>query len=123
MLPVEIEPRVYRTGEAMFYASRLARLFDAGDPDILVQCRYYGLSGRRNVGAGLLLEGLFETRLPVIEHGKLVEINLNSEMVLVRRTVAEAQLAKQEPRRPEPPGGNSDDTKVYPPPRQMLRYL
>src|SRR5438552_1195218 len=29
--------------------------------------------------------------------GKLVEVNLNSEMVLVRREVAEAQISKQAP--------------------------
>jgi hypothetical protein len=34
--------------------------------------------------------------------GKLVEINLNSEMVLVRREIANAQFAKETPRRPEP---------------------
>ena len=38
---------IWRVGEAMLYASRLARLFDAGDPDILLRCRYYGLRGRR----------------------------------------------------------------------------
>jgi len=47
--------------------------------------------------------------------GKLVEINLNSEMVLVRREVADAQLAKETPRRPEQPGGDGDGTKVQPP--------
>jgi predicted AAA+ superfamily ATPase len=46
--------------------------------------------------------------------GKLVEINLNSEMVLVRREVAEVQLAKEAPGQPEPLVG--DDTTVQPPP-------
>jgi hypothetical protein len=45
--------------------------------------------------------------------GKLVEIDPNSEMVLVRREVAEAQLAKETPVQPEPPG--DDDKKVQPP--------
>jgi hypothetical protein len=37
------DPRI----KALLYASRLARLFDGGDPDILVRCRYSGLRGRR----------------------------------------------------------------------------
>jgi hypothetical protein len=44
---LDITMPIWRVGEAMLYASRLARLFDAGDPDILVRCRYYGLRGRR----------------------------------------------------------------------------
>jgi hypothetical protein len=53
--------------------------------------------------------------------GKLVEINLNSDMVLLRREVAEAQLAKETPRRPEPPEGGGDGTKVQAPPRVDAR--
>jgi hypothetical protein len=53
--------------------------------------------------------------------GKLLEINLNSEMVLVRREIADAQLAKEIPRRPEPPGGDGDGTKVQPLPQVDAR--
>lgn len=45
--------------------------------------------------------------------GRLVEVDFNSEMMLVRREVAEAQLASQIPRPPEPSGGG--DGKVTPP--------
>lgn len=39
---------IWIIGEALLYASRLARLFDdAGDPDILARCRYHGLRERR----------------------------------------------------------------------------
>jgi Putative DNA-binding domain len=38
---------IWMVGEAMLYASRLARLFDSGDPDIAIRCHYYGLRGRR----------------------------------------------------------------------------
>jgi hypothetical protein len=48
--------------------------------------------------------------------GKLVEINFSSEMVLLRRQVAETQLAKETPRSPEPPGGDGDGAKVTPAP-------
>jgi hypothetical protein len=44
---LDITMPIWRIGEAMLYASRLARLFDNGDPDILVRCSYYGLRGRR----------------------------------------------------------------------------
>jgi hypothetical protein len=44
---LDITMPIWRVGEAMLYASRLARLFDAGDPDVLLRCRYYGLRGRR----------------------------------------------------------------------------
>jgi hypothetical protein len=44
---LDITMPIWLVGEAMLYASRLARLFDQGDPDILVRCRYFGLSGRR----------------------------------------------------------------------------
>ena len=44
---LDITLPIWRIGEAMLYASRLARLFDSGDPDILVRCNYYGLRGRR----------------------------------------------------------------------------
>jgi hypothetical protein len=44
---LDITMPIWRVGEAMLYASRLARLFDGGDPDVLVRCRYYGLRGRR----------------------------------------------------------------------------
>jgi len=48
--------------------------------------------------------------------GKLVEVDLNSEMLLVRREVAEAQLSKETPRQPEPPGGpGGDGPRVSPP--------
>jgi hypothetical protein len=54
--------------------------------------------------------------------GRLVEVDFNSEMVLVRRQAAEAQLAKETPRHPEPPdGGNGDRTKVQPSPRVDVR--
>jgi hypothetical protein len=49
--------------------------------------------------------------------GRLVEVDFNSEMVLVRRQVAEAQLAKETPRPPPPP----DDTQEQPPPRGDAR--
>jgi hypothetical protein len=53
--------------------------------------------------------------------GRLVGVELNSDAVLVRRPVAEAQLAKETPRQPEPPGGpGSDGTKVQPPPPETL---
>ena len=42
-------------------------------------------------------------------------------LVLVRREVADAQLTKETPRRPEPPGGDRDGTKVLPPPRVDAR--
>jgi predicted AAA+ superfamily ATPase len=48
--------------------------------------------------------------------GRLVEVDFNSEMVLVRRQAAEAQLARQTPRPPEPPGGG-EGPQVQPPPR------
>ena len=57
-----------------------------------------------------------------LQLAKLVEIDLNSEMVLVRRDVAEAQLAKETPRQPEPPGGGGDGTKVHQPPRVDARF-
>jgi hypothetical protein len=44
---LDITMPIWMVGEAMLYASRLARLFDGGDPDILVRCRYFGLRGRR----------------------------------------------------------------------------
>jgi Schlafen, AlbA_2 len=44
---LDITMPIWMVGEAMLYASRLARLFDSGDPDILTRCRYYGLRGRR----------------------------------------------------------------------------
>jgi predicted AAA+ superfamily ATPase len=54
--------------------------------------------------------------------GRLVEVDFNSEMVLVRRQAAESQLAKETPRHPEPPdGGNGDRTKVQPSPRVDVR--
>jgi len=56
-----------------------------------------------------------------LQLAKLVEIDLNSEMVLVRRDVAEAQLAKETSRQPEPPGGGGDGTKVQQPPRVDAR--
>ena len=37
---------IWRVGEAMLYASRLAQQFDDGDPEVLMRCRYYGLRGR-----------------------------------------------------------------------------
>jgi hypothetical protein len=45
--------------------------------------------------------------------GKLVEVNLNSEMMLVRREVAEAQLAKYAVERPR---GDDGEVIVGPPP-------
>jgi hypothetical protein len=38
---------IWRVGEVMLYAARLARLFDSGDPLIFTRCRYVGLRGRR----------------------------------------------------------------------------
>jgi hypothetical protein len=52
--------------------------------------------------------------------GRLVEVELNSEMVLVRRQAAEAQLARETPRHPEPPEGGNGDL-VQPPPRLDAR--
>src|SRR5215470_3744299 len=56
--------------------------------------------------------------------GKLVEINLNSEMVLVRRGVAEALLAQQAPEGVSPGGSSGSLTgpvAVQPPPRTDAR--
>jgi hypothetical protein len=47
---VDVTLPIWRVGEAMLYASRLARQYDDArdpDPDILVCCRYLGLHGRR----------------------------------------------------------------------------
>jgi hypothetical protein len=48
--------------------------------------------------------------------GRLVEVDLNSDMVLVRRDVAEAQLVKQSPQPPPPERGDKDKTVTPPPP-------
>jgi hypothetical protein len=56
--------------------------------------------------------------------GKLVEINLNSEMVLVRRGVAEALLAQQAPEGVSPggsSGGLTGPVAVQPPARTDAR--
>jgi hypothetical protein len=37
---------IWRVGEALLYAARLARLF-GGDPSITLKCKYVGLRGRR----------------------------------------------------------------------------
>lgn len=45
---VDITLPIWRVGEVMLYASRLAQQFDqGGNPDILVRCKYVGLRGRR----------------------------------------------------------------------------
>ena len=44
---LDVTMPIWMVGEAMLYASRLARLFGDGDPDILMRCCYYGLRGRR----------------------------------------------------------------------------
>jgi len=41
----ELANPIRRIGEPLLYMARLARLF-GGDPDILVECRYYGLANR-----------------------------------------------------------------------------
>jgi predicted AAA+ superfamily ATPase len=52
--------------------------------------------------------------------GKLVEVNLNSEMVLVRRNVADAQLAKYTPEQvSQGDGGGGASTVVVQPPPQV----
>ena len=48
--------------------------------------------------------------------GRLIQIDLNSDMVLVRREVADAQLANEAPRPPEGADAKDDGTKVQPPP-------
>jgi hypothetical protein len=53
--------------------------------------------------------------------GRLVEMDFNSEMVLVRRQAAEAQLARETPRPPEPPPGGGEGPQVQPPPRVDAR--
>jgi predicted AAA+ superfamily ATPase len=56
---------------------------------------------------------------------KLVQIDLNSEMVLVRREVAEAQLAKETrrlPETPEPTGDDGDRTKKKEQPPRPRRF-
>jgi hypothetical protein len=37
---------IWRIGEAMLYAARLARQFNEGDPLIIARCWYFGLRGR-----------------------------------------------------------------------------
>ncbi len=44
---IDVTLPIWRVGDAMLFASRLARLFDHNDPDIVVQCRYEGLRNRR----------------------------------------------------------------------------
>jgi predicted AAA+ superfamily ATPase len=56
-----------------------------------------------------------------LQLSKLVEINFNSEMVLLRREVAEAQLANETPRQPESPDGGDDGTEVQKPSRVETR--
>jgi len=51
--------------------------------------------------------------------GKLVEVNLNSEMVLVRRNVADAQLAKYTPEHVSQGDGGGASTVVVQPPPQV----
>jgi hypothetical protein len=63
--------------------------------------------------------------------GKLVEIDLNSDTVLIRRQVAEAQLSKETPREPKAPGGpgpdgprmEPPDTRVAPRPRRFYAKI
>ena len=45
---LDVTMPIWRVGEVMLYASRLARQYDnAGDPDILLRCKYWSLRGRR----------------------------------------------------------------------------
>jgi hypothetical protein len=56
--------------------------------------------------------------------GKLVEVNLISEMVLVRREVAEAQISKQAPQlvsQGDSGSGTTSIVHVWPPPQVEAR--
>ncbi len=52
--------------------------------------------------------------------GRLVEIDFNSDMVLVRRNVAEAQLAKQTPQGPDQPAPTDGGGTLIPPAPQPV---
>jgi hypothetical protein len=51
---------------------------------------------------------------------QLVTIDLNSDVVLVRREVADAQLVKQAPETAPPGNGNKDQTVTQPPPGRRI---
>jgi hypothetical protein len=51
---------------------------------------------------------------------KLVTIDLNSDVVLVRREVADAQLVKQAPETAPPDTGNKDQTVTQSPPERRI---